>query len=775
MPLRPASHSSDLHRADGLTSCSSADSHRADTMVALLSYNVGIHTAELTGKKKNWQKVNGKYDMLKNDVENAFTHDTGIQILLISEFGHMFNKISNAAEIFTTMLAELDLTHIHFEAMAPYVALIDKTSWQVKNRKCMTKLCDHPCFFVQHLVVQHVDTGELLRIFNAHMPKVIATSKRKETCVQKMCETATATFGNGVSQPTAAIPWVIVGDLNVDAGTMMKWCQPFVEKNVACMSTSGWPHTRGPQKADIAISRGLALIQVKSWIGWHSQPCASDTHDAVVVMGALNQDQTVHDVKKEKSSPSWAIPGIAFFPPSNQSSGDAHPIPSETSIEPNLEECIQEIVEIAQADNDGLSGNQSSGDTHPVANRPTPKVTADVIESGQGESKQLSQKDALKVMTTPASQYVGNERSGDAHSVASETSIEPKSGQSIQINLQMAQTDVILLAKYRNNALSGNQSSGDTHPAACETSIEPMLEECIQEIVEIAQADNGALLEGDSPHATRYETKEVRVAAQDLLATLYSCMGGYAIRTEQEVLQAMTKPIRQRQQYINALAASRGVSQPADGRCVYTQNELLHWYAKMPLSESDMDAAVSQWKNDFPMNRHSLEKIEAWEEEGTRTSKKQAKSLRHGAFAAYLQQECIAKQLAMSFLRFPSATVHTLLQHWAEYMKSADHAKEKARAQTLDPGNAEAVREKEQQQKVKLKVHSLRHQIRQMKALHQKKWYNEMSSQQQQQHTKWRSGDMERELQSLTLEHGYGKLPLGKGILLPTRLSHTAT
>ena len=45
--LQPVSHSADSHRAGGLVSCSSADSHRAvdvspDTMVAVLSYKVGI-------------------------------------------------------------------------------------------------------------------------------------------------------------------------------------------------------------------------------------------------------------------------------------------------------------------------------------------------------------------------------------------------------------------------------------------------------------------------------------------------------------------------------------------------------------------------------------------------------------------------------------------------------------------------------------------------------------------------------------------------------------
>ena len=67
--LAPASHSADLHRADdshragGLTSCSSADSHRADrvstdTMVALMSYNVGIQNTEVAGK--HWGRANGQ-------------------------------------------------------------------------------------------------------------------------------------------------------------------------------------------------------------------------------------------------------------------------------------------------------------------------------------------------------------------------------------------------------------------------------------------------------------------------------------------------------------------------------------------------------------------------------------------------------------------------------------------------------------------------------------------------------------------------------------------
>ena len=141
--------------------------------------------------------------------------------------------------------------------------------------------------------MEHVDSSALLRIFNAHIRSSVATRASKEAIDKKLCKNATSTHGSGVAQPTAAqhatpLPWAIVRDLNVDAGTMMKWCQPFL-KNVPCLSTSRWPRTRDAQKADVAYSQGVALIEVQSWIGWHSQPCASDTHDEAVVMGTVDQ------------------------------------------------------------------------------------------------------------------------------------------------------------------------------------------------------------------------------------------------------------------------------------------------------------------------------------------------------------------------------------------------------------------------------------------------------------------------------------------------------
>ena len=117
-----------------------------------------------------------------------------------------------------------------------------------------------------------------------------------------------------------------------------------------------------------------------------------------------------------------------------------------------------------------------------------------------------------------------------------------------------------------------------------------------------------------------------------------------------------------------------------------------------------------------------------------------------------------------------------MLYNWAQYMKSPEHMREKNRAERLDPDNAEAVREKERQIALKLKVHSLRHMVRQMKRLHSKNiLYSQMSELEEQQYKKWRSGEMEQELQVLTEEHGYGKLPLNQSMLLPTRCPDQAT
>ena len=64
------------------------DAELADTIVALMSYNIGINNNELNNKK-TWAATYGE---LQDDIKAAFDHEAGIQILLLSEFGNMFTS-----------------------------------------------------------------------------------------------------------------------------------------------------------------------------------------------------------------------------------------------------------------------------------------------------------------------------------------------------------------------------------------------------------------------------------------------------------------------------------------------------------------------------------------------------------------------------------------------------------------------------------------------------------------------------------------------------------
>lgn len=116
-----------------------------------------------------------------------------------------------------------------------------------------------------------------IRVFNAHMPTSSFTPERKTDCLFEMRSIAVAG-----DQP---FPWMIGGDMNlVDAKLSYAACE-FLPADNPVLCKSGWPLEADTQKADCVLCPCLALIQVKSWIGKHSKPCASDVHDAVVAIG----------------------------------------------------------------------------------------------------------------------------------------------------------------------------------------------------------------------------------------------------------------------------------------------------------------------------------------------------------------------------------------------------------------------------------------------------------------------------------------------------------
>ena len=480
-----------------------------DTTIALMSYNIGINNNEVGANY--WEN---KYRKLQNDVRSAFTHAAGIEVLLLSEFGNMFKSIDailssgfkqptghwvySTEELFEDLLADIDIKHICVYANAPYVALIDSECWQVRHREVLEKLCTKEDIIVQHLILEHVDTKERCRCFNAHLPSTVATLRRKEDCSKKLCDIATS---SAVPQCTVCMPWILAGDLNVDPGTMSHWCQAFIEKGVPCFSKSEWPQAVNAQKSDFALSQGIALESFKSWLGYHSPPCASDIHDAVVVMGAF-------------------------------------------------------------------------------------------------------------------------------------------------------------------------EASGVLQPADTGDKLDPAIHGIIEYMSLSATADNGTLLDGDMPQDTRHEDPARRYAAQQFLQMLYVNQGGYGIREDKELQRFMAIPIDVRKDMVNRIAIyCQGV---------YTVQQIVDWYNSQPLSNNDFDWALAQWKQEFPMHQHTRQRIETWNEENTRESKKKANQLQNGAFKAFLHQECLNMHLALALLKHPTATVNTLLDELRQYLQSPQYQQEKA-------------------------------------------------------------------------------------------------
>ena len=97
---------------------------------------------------------------------------------------------------------------------------------------------------------------------------------------------------------------------------------------------------------------------------------------------------------------------------------------------------------------------------------------------------------------------------------------------------------------------------------------------------------------------------------------LYVDQGGYGVRDVGELQRSIAMPIQVRKNMIHRIAIYR--------QGVYTVQQNFDWYNSQPLSESDFEWALAQWKEEFAMNADTRQRIEAWQEENTRNSKKGA-------------------------------------------------------------------------------------------------------------------------------------------------------
>ena len=266
---------------------------RNDGRLCVVSYNVGVNNNEIE-KIRNKE---AKYKKLLADIKQTFTSEHSITIMLMCEFGYHFDRISNdeITKVFEMILRDLRLQHIKVFANAPYVALINTSVWSVLQRATQLLPCRCDGIRAQHLIVKDVETHITAQLWNSHIPTSCGkTPKQRLTCKQQCVRYMATKCHLYRDHHGIPAPWVIAGDLNMDRGSLMHECQPFILPDTHCMSKSNWvaDNLRPAQISDIAISQGIALEEAKAFIGWHTDQdwCASDVHDAVVVIGKLKPE-----------------------------------------------------------------------------------------------------------------------------------------------------------------------------------------------------------------------------------------------------------------------------------------------------------------------------------------------------------------------------------------------------------------------------------------------------------------------------------------------------
>jgi hypothetical protein len=332
--------------------------------------------------------------------------------------------------------------------------------------------------------------------------------------------------------------------------------------------------------------------------------------------------------------------------------------------------------------------------------------------------------------------------------------LDPDAGQAIQ-ERTTGEHRGIAAGSYSGEEV---HNSGVSQPAEIQNRERQIVVELIDTLAGRAQDDS-------SPNIAH--------AAQDIMATLFATGSGVAIRSKDEILQAMVEPIRRRREFVLSMAKTRQNEYSA----YYSEQDWIQWLSLHPLSEFDMDDAVQKWKSDFVENEMTKKtKVDELLLLDTRASKKEARSLINGAWKSHVRDGCISVALATAFLKHPPAAVDTLLAAWAKLMSSDEFALERARSAKVQKGLEKAEAEKLRQVELKIKVYKLRHIRRQMVALVKKQKENHLQSIPESEKfnfQRFMSGALDDELDALTIQHGYGKLRKQDKLLQAVRLSNT--
>ena len=632
---------------------------RTGDRLSLVSYNVGVNNNEL----QKIQKKQAKYKKLWTDIKKTFTSEHSITIMLMCEFGYMLNPLSDPeiTKVFEMILRELQLQHIKVFANAPYVALIDTSVWSVGECETHPLPCRCEGIRAQHLIVKDLETHLTAQLWNAHIPTSAGNTPGQRFTCKQQCVRYMATechrYRDHHGIPT---PWVIAGDLNWPSGALMHECQSFILPDSHCISKSKWlaDNLRPAQMSDIAISQGIVLEEVKAFIGKHSDPegCASNVHDAVVVIGKLTPETMmgynssgIHHAADNSGQNQVAAPEsiITATPMTVNDSGGGHPAASNYQGEP--------------AATDAFSAVSASSGLHSTANPTAPekeiqrsekenslpshrppevqrsrspevqqhkKPEAEVrflnwdhlMQSSNPEAEQQSRSPTGSTdQTGEQIMECGYVERGYEYGVLAPEIVEARMTwhtvdgiQQEGYQLDSLQADSNLMDGIADAYLTAAPGDHVTNKQNPQSGVAQGMS-IVTRITEIAAGVDDEL-EPQSPDwytaahnafpdeiPRNQRPMSVKMsAAHHLLDTLY-CHGTKS-RDPGYLTDCMTEPIRKRNEYIHAMARARCTTRKrgrSDWSYGYTEDEWICWYKNNPLVGADITEVVNLWQKEF--------------------------------------------------------------------------------------------------------------------------------------------------------------------------------
>ena len=842
--------SGDAHPAEEGTDFgerASGDVHPAGAVAGFAFYNVGRQNKEVYAKK--WKD---RLETLSDDLAKIFRDaDNRIHVLCISEFGAMDKNIDDELKdgarsgklhplrrqdgavvrvkcddtksLFEMILKELELFTIAVVAHPPYVTLVDTEWWSIEEAKTEYNMCSHEKHFVQHVLLSSgaaqpaATSGSssgarqpaVVRLFNIHMPTSMATVQRKKDCLTR-----------AAAKCRKQDAWIMGGDVNMSTALAMLSLRSFLSlKDEEHISRSNHEQTNIAQKADWACSSGIELVHVESWVGIHSEPCFSDVHDMVAVIGEIqvkcsgaSQPAVAERTSASSSSNVSNVAGASLL------GGSLDNSVWRSSVAANIAEPTMEysnptwfpaLVALEpskrSADRDA-TGSASMAET---ATKSHVQESSDaLVDIGAVQPSVAAKMDEIPVKVSGASQPAVADQTGDYRLPV----VVPAPATLPSGNLDTSASQTLVATKASGSSADGalsdavasmdNDAKGIRFGSTAEVvamsggapqSVEPATESDVRgssDASQLAASDGAGKAARVVAMPTAQEESEHRQtghlrpsmygnvlndlgaraaeedeAAEDVLASVMLANYGRRVKSDQEFRQGLDDIIARRKRYIKQLAEERGVAQPAYYE--YTVIQWEQWLTERPLSEDDMRTCIRAWRDEFvDIDLKKIDQVRALQNENTRESKKQAQNIIRGAFNATLASQCGHSQLAYAFLKHPATMLDSLLSDWREYMESNEYKKHKKRcSRERDDDTAT------QQRKLKFKCRRLRDQWRQARRddvsiSAGKLSEDELSWSRYHLLKQYRSDELSRKLDAATKEHGFGDLRLERKALL---------